>query len=419
VCNDDATNTMRTDCGDPDTATEVVKNFCEDKHECEVKVEEDIFAHVDCDDTTKYLEVQWQCKHIDHSQPRFPKLEGNITTLWNSYHRSLSMDDLEQALESAGKVDTENKEEEALDTIIEMQSIPSAFIHKNVEEDDILEHNPESSAIEVVPRESEKYPTVNKDDMISMIVPMIIITAVTSLVIILASIAAVTKKIRKKSLTSRMKPDDSSTSSTHRDSLANQSPSIHNNTMDTPYHSGHDDKCDCKKIITGVSHPDDNINTVAGELSYPVVLCDTIERYQERLPDRYPMRLSITDSRKSDRLCNSNNWFSPHLLISGSKYLQTEGNNRLCHNSLPVLLYHCRHNCIIPNINNSIIPNNNNSIIPSINNSSIPNINDSIIPNINNSIIPNSSATISIKYNTSCQCNYKPPDIVTSFIMDV
>ena len=189
---------MRTDCGDPDTATEVIKNLCQDKHECEVKVEEDIFADVDCDDTTKYLEVQWQCQDLDNSQPRLPNLEGNITSVWNSQDRSLSREDLEQALKSAGKEDAEDKKKKELDSngddnaMIEMHSIPSAFIHENVKEDDDIVL---SSDIEVVPTESEKYPTdsaVYKDDMTSMIVPIAIIT---TLVIILAGIAVTTNKV--------------------------------------------------------------------------------------------------------------------------------------------------------------------------------------------------------------------------------
>ena len=91
---------MRTDCGDPAETTKMISNMCEDKSECEVKVDEDIFAHVDCPDTSKYLEVQWKCKQTHNSGRRLPNLEQNVSILWNSRDKTLSTQDLQQALES-------------------------------------------------------------------------------------------------------------------------------------------------------------------------------------------------------------------------------------------------------------------------------------------------------------------------------
>ena len=98
--------------------------------------------------------MQWQCQDVEKSQPRLPNLEGNITSVWNSQDRSLSREDLEQALESAGKVDAGYKSEKEVDrivdnnTTVEIQSIPSAFIHENVKDDD---DTVISSDIEIVP----------------------------------------------------------------------------------------------------------------------------------------------------------------------------------------------------------------------------------------------------------------------------
>ena len=100
VCNEEAINTMRTDCGNPIKTTEIISNLCEDKVECEIEVEEDMFATVDCPDTSKYLEVQYQCKQMD-SGTRLPNLEEKITGLWNYQNKILSPQDLDDALESA------------------------------------------------------------------------------------------------------------------------------------------------------------------------------------------------------------------------------------------------------------------------------------------------------------------------------
>ena len=61
VCNEEAINTMRTDCGNPVKTSEIIRNLCENKAVCTIEVEEDIFASVDCPDTSKYLEVQYYC----------------------------------------------------------------------------------------------------------------------------------------------------------------------------------------------------------------------------------------------------------------------------------------------------------------------------------------------------------------------
>jgi hypothetical protein len=40
VCNEEAINTMRTDCGNPIKTSEIISNLCEDKAECEIEVNE-------------------------------------------------------------------------------------------------------------------------------------------------------------------------------------------------------------------------------------------------------------------------------------------------------------------------------------------------------------------------------------------
>ena len=100
VCNEEAMTTMRTDCGNPVKTSEIIRNLCENKAVCTIEVEEDIFASVDCPDTSKYLEVQYHCKQMS-SGTRLPNLEGNITSLWNYQDKILSSQDLNDALESA------------------------------------------------------------------------------------------------------------------------------------------------------------------------------------------------------------------------------------------------------------------------------------------------------------------------------
>ena len=71
------------------TTTEIIRNICEDKDECEIEVIEDIFATVECPDTGKYLEVQYQCK-LRSSGSRLPDHEGNIKSMWNNQDKILS-----------------------------------------------------------------------------------------------------------------------------------------------------------------------------------------------------------------------------------------------------------------------------------------------------------------------------------------
>ena len=116
VCNDHAVHNMRTDCGDPIKTTEILSNLCEYKAECEVDVEDHKFAVTDCPNISKYLEVQYQCKNnTSRRETRFPNLEENISSLWNSQEKNLSPHDLDHALSSRDNVDDFNSDFEMND----------------------------------------------------------------------------------------------------------------------------------------------------------------------------------------------------------------------------------------------------------------------------------------------------------------
>ena len=92
---------MRADCGDPGDTTKTISRMCDNMQECEIKVSDSIFPALYCYDTSKYLEVQYQCRQRKRKKEKIlPNLEHNITGLWNSRDKGISEMDIELALQA-------------------------------------------------------------------------------------------------------------------------------------------------------------------------------------------------------------------------------------------------------------------------------------------------------------------------------
>ena len=166
---------------------------------------EDIFAHVDCPDTSKYLEVQWKCKQSHYSGRRLPNLEQNVSKLWNSRDKTLSTQDLQQALESVRLQVKSNipKEPTALnmhilrnDTILKTQTETENGLGPSPVSSNIrpaLTRFPQHILIQNGPLVPGNQPSTHTTNSLAMI---LITISVTSIIITICFVSGVFIKVR-------------------------------------------------------------------------------------------------------------------------------------------------------------------------------------------------------------------------------